>query len=642
MTFGPRAHRGQAGSGAGLRARGRAGIMRARHDGRPMTRTTRYCVLLALALCPLATAVYGAAQMDLARDVFNALRIVDGEAFPLVGPVLTGSFHLGPIWYYALALLLALTGGSWLPTMLAMAALAATQVPLAYLAGKAVYDRRMGMAWAALLVVPGWQTFNSLTPSHPLLAAAAMLAFLLCAARFWRRPRRRYLYGMAVCFALAVHAHPACLALGWVAPIVGLRALKRRECRFVDLAGAAAVVLLPLLPMLYWDASRGFVDLGAARSYAGRIDLAGNLANAWALFEGVAWGGLRYWFGTMLGWPQARVAALLAAFAVLALPSPYGLLRLAAAVRTRALVLLALAVTVAVFLGVAAMRDVTPFYMATPLQVVLAGLLGLGFAGLGAARPAGLVRGAAIAAALAAGCVVAAGCARFQVRGALPFGWLPLFDVKSAPSPTAPLLLMPAYAMDASGRFLCSQPAPSVHGAYAAHVVMNYAIEMRLACGRSDVLAGGDDAGRQHWLGLSRALFARLDVEPERRLGPLGLVPARPLAPARSIPALAQPSYPAYVAPQKPRRELRVQVPLAAGEYLVISDAASMFGDGYEVEARIGGRRLEPEARDRVSVVYGCRACGAGESATVELLLHGGNLDALDFVTFRAGSSPIR
>lgn len=606
-----------------------------------MTRTTRYCVLLALAFCSLATAVYGAAQMDLARDVFTALRIVDGQAFPLVGPVLTGSFHLGPVWYYALAGLLALTGGSWLPTMLAMAALAATQVPLAYLAGKAVYDRRMGMAWAALLVVPGWQTFNSLTPSHPLLAAAAMLAFLLCAARFWRRPRRRYLYGMAVCFALAVHAHPACLALGWVALIVGVRALKRRECRFVDLAGAVLVVLLPLLPMLYWDASRGFVDFGAARTYAGRIDLAGNLANAWALFEGVAWGGLRYWFGTMLGWPQARVAALLVAFAALTVPAVYGLLRLAVSSRrTRALVLFALATTAAVFLGVAAMRDVTPFYMATPLQVVLAGLLGLGFAGLGAARPAALLRGAMIAAALAAGCVVAAGCARFQVRGALAFGWLPLFDVKSAPSPTAPLLLMPAYAMDASGRFLCSQPAPSVHGAYAAHVVMNYAIEMRLACGRSDVLAGGDEAGRQHWLGLSRALFAQLDVEPERRLGPLGLMPARPLAPARSIPALAQPSYPAYVAPPRPARELRAQVQLAPGEYLAISDIASMFGDGYEVEAYVAGQRLEPKARDRVSVVYRCESCDTGEPATVDLLLHGSNLDALDFVAFRASRPP--
>lgn len=605
-----------------------------------MTRTTRYSVLFALALSSPAMAIYGAVHMDLARDVFTALRIVRGEAYPLVGPVLTGSFHLGPLWYYVLAALLALTGGGWLWTMLAMAACAAAQVPLAYLAGKAVLDRRMGMAWAALLVVPGWQTLDFLMPSHPLLAMPSMLAFLLCAARFRRRPKRRYLFGMALAFVLALHAHPACLALGWVGLLVCVRALARGECRIADLAGAAAIVVLPLLPMLYWDASRGFADLGAARTYAGRIDLAGNLAHVPALFEGVAYGGLRYWFDVMLGWPHAIAASTAAAIALLLLPAGFGLLRLAASARP--LVLLALAVTAAAFLGVAAMRDITPFYMAAPLQVALTGLLALGFAGLGPGRPAAVLRGSMIAAALAASCVVAAGCARFQVRGAFPFGWLPLADVKSAPSPTTPLLLMPAYAMDASGRFLCSQAAPSAHGAYAAHLVMNYAVEMRLACGRSDVLAGGDDAGRQHWLGLSRAVFAQLDVEPERRLGPLGLVPARPLAPARAIPALAQPGYPAYVAPQTPKRELHAQVQLAAGEYLVISDIASMFGDGLEIEVRANGRRLEPQARDRVSAVYRCDSCTAGGPATVELSLRGGNLDALDLVAFRASGTPIR
>jgi hypothetical protein len=605
-----------------------------------MTRAIRYSVLLALAFSSLAMAIYSAVHMDLARDVFTALRIVDGENFPLVGPVLSGTFHLGPIWYYVLALPLALSGGSWLWTMLAIGACAATQVPLAYLAGKAVRDRRMGMAWAALLTLPGWQTLDFLMPSHPLLAMPSMLAFVLCAARFARRPRRRYLFGMALGFALALHAHPACLALGAVGLLVVLRALKRRECRPADLAGAALIFVLPLLPMLYWDAMRGFTDLGAVRTYAGRTPLGSNLANVPALLEGVSYGALRYWFEAMLGWPPRRAAAAIGAIALLVLPAVAGLLRLASS--ARALVLCALALAATVFLGVAAMRDITPYYMAAPLQLALCGLLALGLAGLGPRRPAVVLRGSLIAAALAASCVVAAGCARFQIRGAFPFGWLPLADVKSAPSPTAPLLLMPAYAMDASGRFLCAQAAPSAHGAYAAHLVMNYAIEMRLACGRSDVLAGGEDPIRQHWLGLSRAMFARIDVEPERRLGPLGLVQARPLAPAHPIAALTEPSYPAYVAPAAPRRQRLARIELAADEYLVISDIASMFGDGVEIDARVGGQRLEPLARDRVSAVYRCESCATGTAVTVDVSLRGGNLEALDFVAFRASAAPFR
>ena len=58
--------------------------------------------------------------------------------------------------------------------------------------------------------------------------------------------------------------------------------------------------------------------------------------------------------------------------------------------------------------------------------------------------------------------------ARFQIRGAWPFAWWPMFDVRHAPDEISPLLLTPAYAMDQSGRFLCAQHLPSIHGTYGS------------------------------------------------------------------------------------------------------------------------------------------------------------------------------
>lgn len=606
-----------------------------------MTRTLRHSILFVLMLPLLAMTVYGAVSMDLARDVFIARRVLDGTAWPLTGPILAGTLHLGPVWYYALAMLLFLVGGSWQLTTLAMGTFAALQIPLAYLVGKALLDRRLGLIWAALLIVPGWATFNGLLPSHPQLAAPLMLAFLLCVARYWRRPRRKYFFGMALCFTLALHAHPSSLALGWVGLIACLRACRRGECRAVDLIVAALIVALPLLPFLYWDATRGFADLGAAGTYATKVDLAANLANAGALLDGIAYGALRYWFDVMLAWPRWRANLAIALLALLSLPALFGLLRLLLARHTRPLVLFALGATAAALLSVAAIRDVTPFYMTTPVQVMLAGLLALGFAGLGDARLAMASRGSMLAAALLAGVLVTNGSAHFQVRGAWPFGWWPLIDAKHEPSPTTPLLLMPAYAMRASGRFLCSQPAPSVHGVYASHVVMNYEIDMRLACARHDVLGGGGEVGRQHWLGLSRALFAQLDVEPELRLGPLGVVRAVPFPPGRSIAPHTEPSYPSYTPPPAAMRESHTHVPLDQDEYLVVSDIALMFAGGYQIEASIDGRRLQPKARDAVSTVYACDACTPEAPATVDLVLRSGNLDALDVVVFRAHHSAI-
>src|SRR5690606_22812361 len=158
--------------------------------------------------------------------------------------------------------------------------------------------------------------------------------------------------------------------------------------------------------------------------------------------------------------------------------------------------------------------DITPFYMAVPVYLMASGVLALGLSAGRRDFLPGAARIATFAGAVVLAAAVDVGSARFQQRGAWNFGWWPLIDVKHAPGPHAPMLWMPSYAMRSSGRFLCSQPAPSLHGVYATHVLLNYAIEMRLACGRSDALAGGTDDGRQHWIGLSRAMLDRLGVEP--------------------------------------------------------------------------------------------------------------------------------
>lgn len=605
-------------------------------------RGARMGLLGLLAALMFVPSLYGAATMDFARDMFVALRLLDGRELPLTGPLLNGaSLHLGPIWYYLLAALLALDGRSWLGTTLAISLFASMQVPLAYLAGKALRDRRTGLMWAALLLIPNWATFNALLPSHPQLAPPLMLAFVLCALRYARRAQRKYLVGMAVCFTLAMHAHPSSLALLWIGLTVCARALWRRECALRDLAIAAAVAVAPLLPSLYSDATHGFSDLGNANTYLTHTDFLANLARTGTLLVATMFGGLRYWLETMLAWPPTASRIVLALTVATVMSGAIGLFRSTLMRSTRGTALAAALAALAGTATIAAMRDVTPFYMAAPIYLLASGLLAVGLAALGGSIPAGAGR-----ALLVAGIVVLAGCAdravaRWQTRGAWPFGFLPLIDVKREPGPHAPMLLMPAYAMGDSGRFLCSQSAPSMHGVYASHVVMNYEIEMRLACGRSDVLAGGSEAGRQHWLGLSRAMLAQLDLEPERRLGPLGIVPARPLAPGRSIAPHGEPSYPAYAPPPASKQESRTRVELAADEYLVISDIALMFADGYEIEVSIDGRKLAPEARDAVSAVYACDACAIDNRATVDLFLRSANLSALDVVVFRASRPPI-
>src|SRR6476469_44429 len=111
---------------------------------------------------------------------------------------------------------------------------------------------------------------------------------------------------------------------------------------------------------------------------------------------------------------------------------------------------------------------------------MIAGLVAIGLGAFGEAAAARVLRGVVAASVIAACLLTTYANARFEIRGAWPFGWWPMFDVRHAPDPTSPLLLTPAYAMDDSGRFLCAQPAPSIHGSYGSQLIHNYAMDMRL------------------------------------------------------------------------------------------------------------------------------------------------------------------
>ena len=210
----------------------------------------------------------------------------------------------------------------------------------------------------------------------------------------------------------------------------------------------------------------------------------------------------------MSGWGEraAQIAAGLVALGGIA-----GVVGLVLALRqpdSRRVTVFALAATLLVMLTVATIRGLTPYYMTSSSHVLLAGLVAIGLSSLGQSAFARIARGFAVAIALAACVATTYGNARFQIRGAWPFAWWPMFDVRHAPDELIPLLLIPAYAMDASGQFLCQQHLPSIHGSYGSELIHNYAMDMRLACERADVHVGGNEAGRTHWLGMSRAMFA--------------------------------------------------------------------------------------------------------------------------------------
>lgn len=600
-------------------------------DNDASRRGLRWALLAALMLLALLRAPYAATHLDFARDMFVAWRFLQGQEVPLAGPVLAATIHLGPAWYWLLAALLGMAR-SWLGTVLLLGLLSALQYPLAYLAGKAMHSRRAGLLWAVLLGLPAWSAFEAMLPQHYVLTAPLVLAVVLCALRYTQRPRWRYLAGLGLGLVLALHAHPSSAGLVWIVLAAVGAAAWRRQLRLLPLLAAVAVALLPLLPYLLWSWQNDFADLRAGGAYLADAQSTGSLATAPALLYQSVLGGAGYWLDTLLRAPHWLGLAVMSVLALAIAAALGGAVRLWREPATRVRLLQVLAAMAAVTLTTALIRSVSTYYMTTAVRAIALGGVALGLAAAGGVRVAVLGRAALFVLAVAFNLAAALVANRYLASGNWPFNFQALYDVSHPGTEPMRLLLLPAYAMGDSGEFLCSQGAPSVHGAYARHLLYDYAMEMRLACGRSDAQVGGAEPQRQHWLGLAKALAREAGLVAQQRVGPLQLFAVRRVLGGDAFVIPDRPVYPIHLPQDNPLQTRSFTVQLDAGERLAISTMA-FFVQPAQVEFG-AGKRLQLLGGDAISRVYACTDCAAGETVAVDLRVTTTNFSDTDIVVF--------
>ena len=195
----------------------------------------------------LCCAPFAISHLDFARDIGIALEIANGERWPLYGPLLNGNLHLGPAWYYLLAVPLWLTH-SWIVVVLMVAFIASLKFPLAYALGSRLVDPWFGVLWALMLGLPGWNSLDVLLMEHTSFVATCVLGFLWMLVRYSETGSPRYLYGLALLYALSLHAHPSTYALALVAIPFIVRPWWTSPTKWRELAIAAFAFVAPFLP----------------------------------------------------------------------------------------------------------------------------------------------------------------------------------------------------------------------------------------------------------------------------------------------------------------------------------------------------------------------------------------------------------
>jgi hypothetical protein len=152
---------------------------------------------------------------------------------------------------------------------------------------------------------------------------------------------------------------------------------------------------------------------------------------------------------------------------------------------------------------------------------------------------------------------------------------MPCLDVKEDDAaPPQPEPWLPAYAVDASGKLLCTEPRTVVlHGTYAYLEDTYFGLDHRLRCGQRDIrLLGATPATASHLVGLSKPLWAALGWQPATAIGGLGIAAAaRIISPATGYAVPDGSVYPPYQTPAGPARTLVLETNAPGAETLVIS-----------------------------------------------------------------------
>lgn len=510
---------------------------------RPVARKALPVLVFVVALAYVSAIAHGVVTIDVARDLFWAIEIAEGRAWPLIGPPV-GTFEvLSAIWYYVAAI--AATGSSSLTAYFGwLGALAALKFVVMYRVALRWLDARFAANVVVAATLPGIGSYQFFGISHTQFVELTIWAVALFVLRLRASPASaRDALALGASAALALHAHPtAVVLLPWAA--YGLLTLPARyRLRAILLAiSAVVVVFLPLFVALSAGPPASSEDMaGASWPHSLILGLV-------PLLQNLFWFQSAYMVQTTL--PSSWVASMwLPLWMLLLAVSALGAL-LAALDRRLRVSLWATVVTLfGVLIAVGLLRHHTPFYMLYVTLVPLTVLFALAWTALRNFR-----HGSVVATTLASIVFVLhlAVCTGYviQARSGLIASRLPLHsNMKDTNTTTHVESTSAAPTHDAVSAWLCARSRPvALHGDVAATYDIGLGQQRFFHCpsrGAVATAAGVDDA----WIGLPTPVWQGLSLAPLLTLGTYGLMPAsQVISPATSLPQVSGRAYPPRLA----------------------------------------------------------------------------------------------
>lgn len=605
-------------------------------------------IALLMGLTVLA-APFGSPYIDTARDIHAAWRIATGAEWPVLGPEIGFFTHLGPIWFYLLAIPVALTG-TYSGTALFVALVASLKFPLAYFLGSRWLDWRFGLLWAGLLAWPGLWMYSLFTFTHFSVIEAAVLLFALVAWRDWQQPSSSRALLTGIAFGLMLHAHPTTVFFGIILPLLWWRQGTRRTLRALSYSLGCALLFLPLLSLGHVDATAP----GETTGITSILDHLGQMATPQSLADGP----LLWWNTVILGgtaaihllasrehWPLLIGSALVAGLALLLVAS---IARAATLVvrhsdqstiggRHRSLEMSRSRIPLSLILGtgilgslayssfVATLRDDTAWYWMLGMSPLVSALAASLLWALPASRwqPFALVW-------VLGGAIVFSGLLLYSFWSTAQDGTSRHFPAALMTNLKNPGLKHPAPTFpgvtfidtDRLGYILCRDPTSTavLHGAFGFILEGLGETPAALHCQRTEgiFVAGiGPSAKTQHWLGLGPAVHGAMAIDVDHWIGTIALVSnARPVYPETAIPVATAHDYLSRHRQRSIPRPLELEFTALGSESLVLNNVFYWWTISEVDSITVDATPARLDAADAITRIFSCIDCNPATPVT--------------------------
>lgn len=588
------------------------------------------------ALAHVASFGWTFASHDFIRDLLAASDIANGQAFALRGPSINDMAHVGPLWFYVLALPLALGGGLVAATVW-VGVLSTLKVWAAWRLGRALDGPRFGLLLAALSLMPGWSLVHQFQITQAIVLELTVYAALLPLLRLWRGDDGRA-WGLAgLWLGLAVQSHPVGLFLLLPMLVVALRrwASWRRDLPWWLLGAALSV--LPLLPMLWAEWRDGFPALGPVHAYLTVEDSESPWLAALGVVSGITAENAKVViaFASQFGLGNVTAALFLVLFGLASL----GLWSTLRVPRARVHLASAVLLTALCAVWLASLRATTPYYL-VPLSMpfltiaICTAIHGGGLTMLGRWRDSAASLTSIALAAVACFVIVAQG-----QSGRIDFPLGGLRDIAKGPAGVQAVATMPVWASERLAVSTCNTRALVLRGELAAFVDFYQGVPWIWKC---------DAPPRIALIGAPRGSHfeERVLMSPEalHQLGwpASGWSDATALAPTRVLsrgapvfPPSPPRRYPHRSVAQQSSTEVTRVVVTDPGEALAVYAPLFVFDGGTVLGARVAGRDVPPRVSTNSGAVFVAPIDAQDGAVRWELRLGGRRIDQIEVFTLR-------